>query len=449
MNGSSIVVTSLLEKIAEQVDGAELYEARGLEVPVNFRSNTLESVKSVETAGRALRVVKDGRRGYSTTTDLNDDTTIVKNALASAQFGDPAAFEFPSQPAPQSVRCFDPEIEQLSESELIVLGEAIVDKILAFDPQLQVDLSLDKRVRETRLLNTSGLQMGDRRTSLNISVSATRAQEGDILIVDASASSRRKQDVDGLKLAERIIERLRWAARTVEVSAKTLPVVFNLGALPVLLIPLMAGLNGRNVFLNISPLQDKVGESIFGQRFTLTDDGRRDWAVRSAPYDDEGTPTMTKALIERGTIRQFLYDLKTAGQAKTRPTGNGWKSGAFGGGSFRSVPDVAPTTWLIQPGDQSLEQILAGLDEALLVEDVIGLGQGNVMSGEFSNNVALGFLVRKGEIVGRVKNTMIAGNIYDLLKDNLLAIGDQPQWIGGAAYAPAIAVNGVSVASKS
>ena len=82
------------------------------------------------------------------------------------------------------------------------------------------------------------------------------------------------------------------------------------------------------------------------------------------------------------------------------------------------------------------------------MEQVIGLGQGNVMAGEFSNNVSVGFLVRKGEIVGRVKNTMIAGNVYHLLKDALIALSDQPQWVFGLLHVPAFAVAGVSVAGK-
>ena len=79
---------------------------------------------------------------------------------------------------------------------------------------------------------------------------------------------------------------------------------------------------------------------------------------------------------------------------------------------------------------------------------MIGLGQGNILSGEFSNNVSVGFLVQRGEIVGRVKNTMIAGNAYELLRERLIALGDQAEWVFGALKVPALAVDGVGVASK-
>ena len=79
------------------------------------------------------------------------------------------------------------------------------------------------------------------------------------------------------------------------------------------------------------------------------------------------------------------------------------------------------------------------------MESVLGLGQGNLASGEFSNNVAVAFKIEDGKIVGRVKNTMIAGNSYNLLKDNLIALGNNPMWALGAVNTPAIAVGGVSV----
>lgn len=63
------------------------------------------------------------------------------------------------------------------------------------------------------------------------------------------------------------------------------------------------------------------------------DDGTLDFAVQSTPYDDEGVPTTKKFLVEKGVVKGFLYDLKTAAQAKAQPTGNGFKAGFMGGAS--------------------------------------------------------------------------------------------------------------------
>jgi PmbA protein len=445
---AQIELAQLLENLSSKVDAAELYELRSYQMPVSFRAGELESIRSVETAGRALRVIHEGRLGFSTTTDMTDGATLVQNALASARFGDPATFGFPSQQSSSIVQCFDPLVDQMDERQLIALGKEVAETLKAFNPELQIEVSLEKRIDEVRLVNTAGLTKEYRCTTFSLSAEATQTRVDDILILWRWASSRRRKDVNGPALADHVVERLRWSEKTAVVEPKPMPVVFNLDATPALLLPLMVGLNGRNVYLNTSPLGEKLGESVFDARLTLRDDGRLDFGVRSAPFDDEGTQTTSKPLIDGGTVSQFLYDLRTAAQAGTEPTGNGFKSGLFGGG-YQQQPSAAPANWFIAPGDQGLEQILGDLDEVLLVEGVLGLGQGNVLAGEFSNNVGVGFLVRRGEVVGRVKNTMIAGNVYELLKDNLLALSDRPEWVFGIVNTPAIAIDAVSVATKS
>jgi PmbA protein len=447
MKSQKIRAEALLEKLAKQTDGAEIYELRTVELPVRFRAGALESVKAVETAGRALRLIKDGRLGFSTTTDLGDDTYLVQNALESAHYGDPAPFRFPAQQPAPSVQCFDPQVEQMDEQSFIALGEQIVEKIKAYDATLQINVGLSKELEEVSLYNTSGLALTSRRTLLSVSVSATRAREGDIFTIFEATSWRQAKEIDGLALAERLIERLRLAERIAPIQTKAMPVIFRGPGVLALLIPFMVGLDGRNVFLGVSPLRGKLDQKICDERFSLIDDGTLDFAPRSAPYDDEGVPTQRKFLIERGVAKQFLYDLKTAALARAQLTGNGFKAGFMGGG-FRYPPRISSTSAIIPPGDRTFTQILKDLDEALIVENVMGLGGGNPLTGEFSNTVSVGFLARKGEIVGCVKNTMIAGNVYDLLRERLIALSDRPEWIFGFAHAPAIALDGVSVASK-
>ena len=284
-----------------------------------------------------MRAIKEGRLGFSTTTDLTDGTAVVRYALESAQFGDPSGFSFPGEAATDAVQCFDPEVEQLDAQQLIEMGEALVDKIRAYDADLQVDVSLDRGVQEITLLNSSGLERRDRRTLFVLMADATRTREDDILMVGDAAISRRRQEVDGLALAGRIVEKLRAAETIVEVESKAMPVVFRGVATLALLLPLRYGLNGRQVYLGTSPLGDKLGKPVFDPRFSLLDDGRLDYASRSAPFDDEGTPTREKRLIDGGTVRQFLYDLKTAALAGAEPTGNGFKYTSLFEGGLRSA----------------------------------------------------------------------------------------------------------------
>ena len=77
----------------------------------------------------------------------------------------------------------------------------------------------------------------------------------------------------------------------------------------------------------------------------------------------------------------------------------------------------------------------------------MGLGQGNPISGEFSVNVQLGYKIENGEIVGRVKNVMLAGNTYDAPRD-IVAIGDNAQWVRGSLLTPPVQIGKLSVAAR-
>ena len=98
-------------------------------------------------------------------------------------------------------------------------------------------------------------------------------------------------------------------------------------------------------------------------------------------------------------------------------------------------------------GDTALDDMISGMDEALIVERLLGAGQNNVLGGDFSANVLLGYKVEHGKIAGRVMNTMVSGNAYRVLND-VLALGSEGRWVGGGLYAPPIAVGGISVSSK-
>lgn len=445
---TEISASRLLDTLSGQVDGAELHEIRTVSLPVTFRGGTLESVKAVQTSGRALRVIRDGRLGFSTTTDMSDATTLARSAVESSRHGDAASFSFAAQQSVAVVECYDPQVEKLDEGSLISLGEEIVESLKTYDPSLQIMVSIKKEVEDITILNTGGLELRDKRTLFDVTVGVTRTRPDDILRIYDGLASRRDQRDSALELANHLIGRLRWGEEIAPVRSGAMPVVFSPQGILSLGLPLTQGLDGRNVHLGASPLKGKVGQQVLDRRFSLLDDGTIDNAALSAPFDDEGTATARKTLIERGVITQFLYDLRTAAQAGAQPTGNGFKSAPFADRSTQLPPAVAPTSLLIPPGDEPLEDVLAGLDEAVWVDQVLGLGQGNTMAGEFSNNVSLGFLVRRGEVVGRVKDTMIAGNAYELLANRLVALGDRAEWVYGVMCVPPIVVDGVGVASK-
>ena len=90
--------------------------------------------------------------------------------------------------------------------------------------------------------------------------------------------------------------------------------------------------------------------------------------------------------------------------------------------------------------------MIGGIDQGLLVEEMIGSGQGNVLGGDFSGNVLLGYRIEQGKVTGRVKDTMVAGNVYALL-NNVRSLEDKATWVGGSLLLPHLCFNAVAVST--
>jgi PmbA protein len=109
-----------------------------------------------------------------------------------------------------------------------------------------------------------------------------------------------------------------------------------------------------------------------------------------------------------------------------------------------SYPTPGLFNLIVQPGIKSLPELIANLDSGIIVDQMLGGGAG--ISGDFSVNVDLGYWVEQGKVIGRVKDTMVAGNVYSALK-NLVEIGGDADW-NGSCYTPSVIVEGLSITGR-
>ncbi len=441
-------MNDILKRAAARADRAELYHLQQRSLPVTFDAQGLSVIKARRTEGVALRTIDRGRLGYATTTDLQHPEAVVDAALATAIFGEVVDLDMPAQSPRVDGGRLSTGTATPSPERLIELGMAIRERIAEDNESAELGLEIQSTQDCVRVANTAGLAFEETQSFVEISIEATLAQDDDIYTV---SDSHVISDVDTASVDD-ITQRIRWllAAGRDVVSAPsgTLPVVFTPhGALAVLL-PVASGLSGKSVLLGTSPLGDKLGQPIFDERVCLTDDGSCEGGKRWGSADDEGVASCRTGLVSEGVLSSFYYDLRTAKQAETQSTGNGIKGGFFGGRDFRPAPQPNLSHLILGEGGRCFDELISTISSGLVVDTVMGLGQGNVMAGDFSNNVSAAFLIQDGKMAGRVKNVMIAGNSYQLLKDHLIGLSDRSQWIYGRFRFPALALDGLHVASK-
>jgi PmbA protein len=428
------------EEFLRNTAQAEVFEIESEATRIGFEANELKSFEVEETAGTAVRVIVDGRLGFAASSNLEAHDQLIANALESARHGEVLALRFPTpRPGPQ-VQVYDAALAGLSIDRLIELGREIIAVIREGDPDANVKIDLERRVRRTRLRNSAKVDVAEEKAPLSLALSIQRVRGDDVVILfDYFSTAVWNEDYQAF--ARGLADKLRLAQRPATLSPGRMPVLFSPAGALVLGLPLLMGLNGRNVYRGISPMAGRIGEPLFDEKLTLLDDPTLAGRPGSSAYDDEGLPRQRRALIADGMLKGFVYDLKTAVQSGAEPTGNG-ERGLF------NPPGPGFSNLVVEGDATPLAEIIAGIDEGLLVESPLGLGQGNVISGAFSNNLSLAFKIERGEIVGRVKDVGIAGNVYQDLRD-IAALSREFEWVYGGLRLPHILLPELNVVTKS
>jgi len=446
------VIERLLESARGNVDAADALWRREEQTAVAFESGRLKAAGISEEAGLNLRVLAKGRMGVAGTTAAKPDVReLIARARASAELGEIVELAFPnpsSQLLPPVATFFD-RTANASLSELIRMGRLLVERLAR--PDCQINVAVQREVADTAVGNTAGARGEYRATGIAVTADITRIAGDDVLMIyDQYVGADMPSDADLEKLVHSVESRLTAALRVVAPPDGALPVVFTPAGLAAVVLPLEQALSGKTVLQGSSPLAGKVGETIFDDRLSILDDPLTPGRPMSRPVDDECVPSRCTGLVERGTVGRFVYDLETAARAKTQSTGNG-RRGVFG------KPQIGYTNLVFRMVDGGRDDaagrtsdlgggLIGDIDDGLIVDDLIGVGQGNVISGAFSHPVGLAYRVQRGEITGRVKDAAVAGNAYELLK-KIGGVGNDGRWLG-ARWSPSLLLEGISVASR-
>lgn len=425
------------KKIAEE---AEVYMVSSEETPVQFETNRLKHIQSKQSTAVTLRIIRQGKIGYATATNLNDRQNLVKMAVETAQFGTEAKFDLSSLSSYPKVEVFDPKVEPVPIEDMARLGEKLIAKLRNNTSELICHSGVAKGTVSVRIINSRGGQATYRQSFFSLNVWANLIRGTDMLFVGEEQSSCHPI-TESDTVADEVLQQLERAKISASVPSKSLPVVFTPhGVASALVAPLMSAFNGKIVLQGASPIGNKLGQTVFDEKLSLWDDPTIAYRPTSRPCDDEGIPSQRTPLIEQGIVKNFLYDLQTSALANTKSTGNGNRGGG-------RLPTPSPTAFVIAPGKTTFDEMVGNIKEGLVVEELMGAEQGNILGGDFSGNILLGYKVENGKIKGRVKDAMVSGNVYQLLKD-ITAIGSDARWVGGFLNTPSLYFSSVSVASK-
>ena len=401
---------------------------------VKFEDSRLKSLDSSQSHGIAVRVVADGRIGFATTSDMGKSREMARLAVESAWQCEKTAISFPSAHAEDNgLQTEDGAVRNLQPEAMAESAENAIQRLKEYDPSILAFGGIGKGRMRIRIKNTSGFDAEYQKTLLSGSVGGQLIVGTTILFCYREAAST-SASVAMDELAHQVIQDFKVSRKTVPFEGGWKTVVFTPRAASALFDCLRMGINGKNVEKGTSPVRDKVGDRILNENLTVVEDGLLEEGVGTAPFDDEGTPLSRKTVVDHGVLKGFAVDLRTAPKLDLPPSGNGFRLDRYSGWqSYESPPAPQSTNWLLLPGEQSYEEMLGEIDDGVVVDLMMGLFTGNLLSGDFSANLMLAYKISKGKVVGRIKNAMVSGNFYDIFRDNVIAVSRETERVSSGS----------------
>jgi len=432
-------------------EAAEVCATYGVQTKMALEKQDFHLASTDDGYNLGLRVVTGGKQGFSSTNSAEaaDLKEVASKAVEILQFS-------PENP----YVAIAPSENVSKETPGVLWDDALFDLSL----QTQKDwtkVMADEGTRDPRfrlndgavsisaglylILNSHGTHKLEKETSLSWSVMGMGVDGDKITSFDYFSQLMRsaqgapdKISTTTRKFRDFILSTLKSGPAK---SYKGLVAFSPRAVLDILVSGLNGHLNGRSVAEGTSRWKiGDLGTSKFNPLFTLRDLPWFTDRFGSAFFDREGTPTADRTIIHQGRLESFFLDHYAAKALKSTSTGH-----ALGGPT--TPPSVGAHCLCVSPGDEPLVSITRKIThsqkEFLLVHRFSG--QVDPITGDFSGVAKGGEWWFSGERAYFVSETLISGNIFDVLGDQLYALSKETEVVDSHGESPTLIADGVSV----
>lgn len=429
----------------------EIYYQADRATSVRIFKGDIDAFNIVERAGLSFRGEYQGTMGTAFTEKLDEESIdqLLQAARENAEVtqSEEKTELFAGSESYQKVSNFSQQLIDTDSQAIISTALAMEKAALDADPRIEMlnSCALVWSNSELLIVNTKGLDCHTASTMAVSQLSAMAKEHGAVATAyDSGFTSRSLDDLNVSDFADRVGRdaAAKLGAQTVE--SDNYEIIFRNNAMSTLLQTYSPIFSGANAEKGLSVLQGRLGEQVAGQNITMIDDAHLPGAPGSVPFDSEGVATGRNEVIKDGQLVTFLHHLKSAKKAGVEPTGNGFKAG------YRGDLTISPNNLYIEPGDRSLDELIAGTKRGILIIELQGMHAGSDMvSGNFSLS-ALGHLIEDGKVVRPVDQITVSGNILSVLQ-NVEAVGNDLRFQGsgrGACGSPSLKINSLSISGK-
>lgn len=429
-------------------DEAEAFAYQGLTTNVAIERGQIAKNSRIIDRGIGIRAIVNKAIGFSYTNVLESKEAIeetIRRALSAAKASKPDKDwrSLPSnRPRVAVEQSYDRRIVELHSEDLVKIASTMLDAAEKTDKRaFPIEGGAGASYLSTAIANSNGIADSADGTIIECSLATLGQEAGEVTPVCFEFAAERVYDIDPEWVGKEAARLAVSALKAKKTETKNTKVIFTQFALQELLyFTLINAVKADSVQRNQSALKGKIGEEVASEIVTIHDDGLLSGGIHSWKFDGEGVPQQKTPIIEKGVLRNFIYDNYAAKKEGRESTGNAARAG------YLSTPNVEATNFHLMPGTETPEKLVDEVDEGLLVYYLQGAHSSNPVSGEFSVVATPAWKIHKGEIAHATKGTMLAGNIFEILRNVSMLANNERKL--GHLIAPWVLVENVKVIGK-
>ena len=437
----------IAEKKAPNFKCAEIFVGKSEYTNIELEENSIKYSEIGSDHGVSIRIYdKRGSLGFAFTNKLNKRIIekIIINAIKMMKAGtaDPNFQNLPLKykSYPNVKKLYDISIKTLTIEDSIEYLKELIKVCKEDDLAISQSGDFTYSSNISYVFNSNNIEVFEKETIFSISSNIIVKNEstGETSNGYESQIKRKLKDISGTNTALEALKNAKRNLNRIKIKTKKMPVILSpKGTINLILNPIASAINAELFQYKRSFLVDKREKVIGSEYLTLEDNALIDGAVGSSNFDGEGVPCKNKKIIEKGIFLKsgLLHNSYTAGKEGVESTGNASRR------SFSSVPSIGISNFVMQTGTSSIEEMIQDVKEGIFLNSTGD--SANIATGDFSGLISQGNVIKNGEIMQALNETMFGINLLDLFK-NIDAVSKDYK-IYGPFKAPYVRVKDVQI----
>ena len=438
MHLNDMVDRVLSRALSHGAEQAEVFTIKSRTLSLYVEDSKVKNLEEKFDVGISVKVADGKKLGEASSTIASPEQVdaCTDSAVKAARVSEPDSFfqgfGLGGEPMISKPLVWNEAVAHLDADKLSLKGAEIVDACKGVgDVKIPRGLIRTASI-ETEIGNSNGLSATHRSTMVYLHftsmTSSGIAGEGE----ESFFSTR--LDMDTSAIGASLARGAMNSARAVTFKGRSDAPVFIPAPHLAEMFNTSVGfsIDSENVNRMRSAWIGKVGKEVASPNISIVDDPTDPRGILSATYDDEGTPTSKRSIVEDGVLKSILFDGYNASMAGVRSTGNGLRRTARDSQSLYQLPvHVSPINMVVRPGSKDRDELISSFDRAILIER-FAWPEVNPITGAIGLEVRCAHIMKKGEIVETVKHALLTGNFFESLKKVVGIANDhkvQGSWI--------------------